>query len=92
MKLSTKVTLVTLWLLAGTFILVSIWARHTDYIPPPPLAFSLWLSDLAGAEDQDAEGILDVHYMLVVSFLVLSFFTFIAMFIWKRIHKRKHER
>lgn len=92
MKLSTKVTLLTLWLVAGTVILVSIWARHIDYVPSPPMVFSLWLSDLAGAKDADAESILDVHYMLVVSFLVLSFFTFIAMFIWKRIHKRKHER
>ena len=92
MKLSTKVTLLALWLLAGTVILVYLWARHVDYVPSPPMAFSLWLSNLAGAKDAEAEGVLDVHYMLVVSFLVLSFFTFIAMFIWKRIHKRKHER
>lgn len=92
MKRSTKITLVTLWLLAGTVILVSVWAKHIDYVPSPPMAFSLWLSDLAGAKDAEAQSILDVHYMLVVSFLVLSFFTFIAMFIWKRIHKSKDER
>ena len=91
MKRSTKITLVTLWLLVGTFILVSIWARHIDYIPSPPMEFSLWLSDLAGAKTADDEANLDVHYMLVVSFLVLSLFTFIAMFIWRRILKRKHE-
>ncbi len=88
MRRATKISGVIVWLLFATLALTYVWGRHPDAIPPPPLAFSLWLNDLFDAYDAEASGVVDVYYMLAVSFILVSFCTFVAWRIFKRLCKR----
>ena len=75
MKGSVKCIAFLAWLILGALGLTFIWGGNPNLLPHPPERFAVWLSNLAGAENAEDMGRLDVIYMLVVSFVVLGLFT-----------------
>jgi heme/copper-type cytochrome/quinol oxidase subunit 2 len=84
-----KVTLIVGWIIIASLSLAYVWGGNPDAFPRPPQSFAIWITDLFGAQDAEAIGRLEVHYMLVVSFIVVSVCTFLALFFWKHFGKSK---
>jgi hypothetical protein len=71
-----------IWLAAATMVLAYVWGGILDAIPRPPDAFAIWLSQLFGVEDREDLGRLEVLYMLVVSFILVTG-TYWALSLWR---------
>lgn len=92
MKRKVSVLLTTLWIIASTLLLTYIWGGNPGVMPYPPESFGIWLSDLVGAQNAEDIGRLNVHYMLIVSSIVVSFVTFLGLRIWRYIQRKYHPR
>ncbi|PZN80800.1 MAG: hypothetical protein DM484_09535 [Candidatus Methylumidiphilus alinenensis] len=85
MSRRTNIGLLVAWLVFATLSLTYVWGGNPDAIPRPPESFSIWLSNLYGAQDAEDIGKLDVLYMLLVSFIAVSICTSLALFAWKSL-------
>ena len=50
-KKSTKITLISIWLISGTSILTYIWGNNPDLFFKPPKSFANWLADIYGVKN-----------------------------------------
>ncbi|HEV7929222.1 MAG TPA: hypothetical protein VGP12_03720 [Nitrosospira sp.] len=78
-----------LWYVAATLVLVWLWAHHPTAVPPPPEGFIDWMLVIHGAENGEDLSVVETHYMLAVSFIVVAGGTLLGRYTL-RFLKRPH--
>lgn len=76
-KRRVKIPLIVAWLIFATIALAYMWGNNPDAFPRPPESVSIFLLRLDGSQLAQAE----IHYLFIVSFIVISVFTFLALFV-----------
>jgi len=79
-----------IWLITGTFILLHIYGyfrNNFGIFITYPKPFSLWVSDFYGTANAEDIADLEAIVNLIISFLVVSIFTFIFLAIKKKLTK-----
>ena len=91
MNLAWKISLWTVWVLAGTLLYARVWSGHLDDFPELPEQLGLWVASLTGLTNSDDVEQLTFWYVLIVSFTVVVAFTVVAWgafrllrMVWKR--------
>jgi hypothetical protein len=85
-----KAALLIIWLIFATCLYAYVWSHNLDNFPQFPEAFGRWVSKITGMDHSEDVETLTVYYMLIASFLIVSVFTFIAIFGWTQIRKLIH--
>ena len=88
MKRGYRYILLGAWLVVMTGMLALWWLEHPDTYPSFPDRFWEWLGQLYGAACCDEQADLELLLRLSLSFVVVSFLTFFALFFWRRIKRR----
>ncbi len=86
MRLMKNYKYLIIWLITGTTILAFILGNYHYYLGfTYPKSFAIWVSDLYGASNAEEISDLETILNFIVSFLVLSIFTFVFLIIKKKL-------
>ena len=88
MNKTLRRTLIGLWVLIATTYLTKITYAYPIYFPKWTQPFWFWLFEALGLNNDE---IFDMEIMIVfvISFIVVSMITYLAVIIWNRFHKPK---
>lgn len=91
MKKELRAALIGLWVLVATFFLARWWVTSDSarLLPNFPDTFWLALDNLFGVQSPEGQFGVAIVVGFILSFVVVSAFTWLGFFLWRRIQKSR---
>ncbi len=91
MKFSYKYILITIWVIVATLVLSFFWGNYPHRFFYLPESLSIWLIDIYGASNGEELADLELFYVLIMSFLIVSFLTYVLLVLKRKLTKNSNE-
>ncbi len=91
MKFSYKYVFITIWIIVATLVLSFFWGNYPHYFFYLPEPLSIWLIEIYGASNGEELADLELLYVFIMSFLMVSFLTYVILMLKRKLTKRPNE-
>jgi len=88
MKLAQKYSLISAWVIVATLALAFFWGNYPYLFFYLPESLSIWLIEIYGASNGEELADLELLYVFISSFLIVSFLTYVALALNRKLTRR----